>query len=145
MGGDKENLARGYPGNAKYTGVLVAIVTGGMALLASSFWEFCPSEDLVRRWHSCLDHGSSDGAKCTGTPTASVSGAMVLVVQSAQLCPTLCDPMDCSTSGFPVQHQLPKLAQTHVHRVRDAIQPSHPLLSPSPPALNLSQHQGLFK
>ena len=45
MGGDKENLAHGYPGNAKYTGVLVAIVTGGMALLASSFWQFCPSED----------------------------------------------------------------------------------------------------
>jgi len=115
MGGDKENLARGYPGNAKYTGVLVAIVTGGMALLASSFWEFCPSEDLVRRWHSCLDHGSSDGAKCTGTPTASVSGAMVLVVQSAQLCPTLCDPMDCSTSGFCVLFYLLEFAQTDVH------------------------------
>ena len=53
--------------------------------------------------------------------------------------------MDCSTSGFPVQHQVPELAQTHVHRVDDAIQPSHPLLSPSPPALNLSQHQGLFQ
>ena len=57
----------------------------------------------------------------------------------------LCDPMDCSTPGLPVHHQLLELAQTHVHRVGDAIQPSHPLLSPSPPALNLSQHQGLFK
>ena len=57
----------------------------------------------------------------------------------------LCDPMDCSTPGFPVHHQLLELAQTHVHRVGDAIQPSHPLLSPSPPALNLSQHQGLFQ
>ena len=54
------------------------------------------------------------------------------------------DPMDCSTPGFPVLHHLPELAQTHVHWVRDAIQPSHPLSSPSPPAFSLSQHQGLF-
>ena len=63
----------------------------------------------------------------------------------AQLCPTLCDPMNCSTQDLPVHHQLPESTQTHVHRVSDAIQPSHPLLSPSPPALNLSQHQGLFQ
>ena len=63
---------------------------------------------------------------------------------TTQLCPTLCNPMDCSTSGFPVHHQFLKLAQTHVHRVSDAIQPSHPL-SPSSPAFNLSQHQGLFQ
>ena len=67
----------------------------------------------------------------------------------AQLCLTLCDPMDCSTfpcpSGFPDHHQVPELAHTHVHRVGDAIQPSHPLLSPSPPAFNLFQHQGLFQ
>ena len=62
-----------------------------------------------------------------------------------QLCPTLCDPMDCSTPGFPVHHQFPELAQTHVHRVGDAIQPYHPLSSPSPPAFTLSQHQGLFQ
>ena len=62
-----------------------------------------------------------------------------------QLCPTLCDPLDCSTPGFPDDHQLPELTQTHVHWVGDAIQPSHPLLSPSLPAFNLSQHQGLFK
>ena len=60
-----------------------------------------------------------------------------------QLCPTLCDPMDCSTPGFPLHHQLPELAQTHVHPVGDAIQLSHPLSSPSPPAFNLFQHQGL--
>ena len=53
--------------------------------------------------------------------------------------------MDCSTPGFPVHHQFPELAQTHVHQVSDAIQPSYPVLSPSPPAFNLSQHQGLFK
>ena len=63
----------------------------------------------------------------------------------AQSCPTLCDPMDCSTPGLPVHHQLPKLAQTHVHWVSDAIQPSHPLSSPSSPVFNLSQHQGLFQ
>ena len=62
-----------------------------------------------------------------------------------QSCPTLCNPMDYSTPGFPVHHQCPKLAQIHVHRISDAIHPSHPLSSPSPPAFNLSQHQGLFQ
>ena len=62
-----------------------------------------------------------------------------------QSCLTLCDPMNHSTPGLPVHHQLPEFTQTHVHRVSDAIQPSHPLLSPSPPTFNLSQHQGLFK
>jgi len=57
----------------------------------------------------------------------------------------LCDPMDCSTPAFPVHQQLPKLAQTHVHRVGDAIQPSHPLWSPSPPTFSLSQQQALFQ
>ena len=82
--------------------------------------------------------------------TAILSGLTIhlLSVQFSsvtQLYPTLCNPMDWSTPGFPVHHQLPELTQTHVHRVGDAIQPSHPLLSPSPPAFNLSQHQGLFK
>ena len=63
----------------------------------------------------------------------------------AQSCLTLCDPMNCSTPGLPVHHQLPEFTQTHVHRVSDAIQPSHPLSSPSPPAPNPSQHQGLFQ
>ena len=61
------------------------------------------------------------------------------------LCPTLCHPIDCSMPGFPVHHQLSELAQIHVYQVCDVIQPSHPLLSPSLPAFNLSQHQGLFK
>ena len=71
--------------------------------------------------------------------------AMMYSVQFSwvtQSCPTLCDPMDRSTPGLPVHHQLPEFTQTHVDWVGDAIQPSHPLLSPSPPALNLSQHQG---
>ena len=63
----------------------------------------------------------------------------------AKLCPTLCSPMDCSMPGFPVHHQLPVLAQTHVPQVGDAIQPAHPLSSSSPPAFNLSHHQGLFQ
>ena len=62
-----------------------------------------------------------------------------------QSCPTLCDPMNCSTPGLPVYHQLSEFTQTHVHRVSDAIQPSHPLSSPSPPAPNPSQHQGLLQ
>ena len=62
----------------------------------------------------------------------------------AQLCLSLCDPMDCNISGLPVRHQFPELAETHAHWVSDAIQPFHPLSSCSPPALNLSQHQGLF-
>ena len=63
----------------------------------------------------------------------------------AQSCPTLCNPMDCSTPGFPAHHQLLELAQTHVYRASDVMQPSHPLLFPSPPAFNFSQHQGLFQ
>jgi len=63
----------------------------------------------------------------------------------AQSCPTLCDPMNRNTPGLPVHHKLPEFTQTHVHRVSDAIQPSHPLASPSPPALNPSQHQSLFQ
>ena len=63
----------------------------------------------------------------------------------AQLCPTLCDPMNCSTPGLPVHHQLPEFTQTHVHQVGEAIQPSHSLSSLSPPASNPSQHQGLFQ
>ena len=62
----------------------------------------------------------------------------------AHLCLTICDTMDCSMPGFPVHHQLPQLTQTHVHWVNDAIQPSHPLSSPFPPAFNLSQLQGLL-
>ena len=62
-----------------------------------------------------------------------------------QSCPTLCDLMNCSTPGLPVYHQLQEFTQTHAHRVGDAIQTSHPLSSPTPPALNLSQHQGIFK
>ena len=73
---------------------------------------------------------------------ACVLGHFSSVTQS---CHTLCDPMDQTTTGLPVHHQLSEFTQTHVHRVGNAIQPSHPLSSPSPPAFNLSQHHGLFK
>ena len=78
----------------------------------------------------------------------SISDAGAISVQFssvAQWCLTLCDPMNRSMPGLPVHHQLPEFTQTHVHRVSDAIQPSHPLLFPSPPAPNPSQHQGLFQ
>ena len=68
-----------------------------------------------------------------------------LVNSVAQSCPTLCDPIDCSMSGFPVHHQLLELTQTHIHQIGDAIQQFYPLLPSSPPTFNLSQHQGLFK
>ena len=73
------------------------------------------------------------------------SGESVQFSSVARLYPTLCDPMNCSTPGLPVHHQLPEFTQTHLHRVSDAIQLSHPLSSPSPPAPNPSQHQSLFQ
>ena len=68
-----------------------------------------------------------------------------ITFSSVQSCLTLCDPMNCGTPSLPVCHQFPELTQTHVHRVSDAIQPSHPLLSPFPPAPNPSQHQSFFQ
>ena len=88
---------------------------------------------IVRKSPNCHYHYS-----CMLEPLLSKSSV-------AQSCPTLCDPMDCSMPGFPVLHCLPEFAQTHIHWVGDAIQPSHPLLSPSPAAFNLSQHQGLLQ
>ena len=79
-------------------------------------------------------------AKATFTPTSKLK--FLYVTQS---CPALCDPMNCSTPRLPVHHQLPEFTQTHVPRVGDAIQPSHPLSSPFPPAPDTSQHQSLFQ
>ena len=78
-------------------------------------------------------------------PCPSPASGGTLLSSVAQSCLTLCDPMDCSTPGLPVHHQLPELAQTRIHGVSDAIQLSHPLSSPFPPAFNFSQHQGLCK
>ena len=93
---------------------------------------------IVSLWRSKTEIW--EGIKDRKTKAASVQFSSV-----AQSCPTLCDPMNHSTPGLPVHHHLPDFTQTHVHRVGDAIQPSHPLTSPSPPTFNLSQHQGLSK
>ena len=95
-----------------------------------------------------VSHSSRGYKSEIRVPTQLSSDASHFLTQFSsvtQSCPTFCDPMDCSTPGFPVHLQLPELAQAHVHRVGDAIQPPHPLPSPSPPAFNLSQHQGLFQ
>ena len=94
-------------------------------------------------WEGLLEASNSTKTFKQRLKLPSLSGIQFSSV--AQSCPALRNPMDCSTLGFPNHHQLPKLAQTHVHWVGDAIQPFHPLSSPSPPAFNLSQHQGLFK
>ena len=80
-----------------------------------------------------------------GKPPGLTEACPVQFSSVAQSCPTLCDPMNRSTPGLPVHHQLPEFTQTHVHLVSDAIQPSHLLSSPSPPAPNPYQHQSLFQ
>ena len=99
--------------------------------LPPRFVPICPSTSGNQKYGGGLSpgHPGVPGICCSAT----------------QSCSTLCDPMDRSAPGLLVLHYLQELAQTHVHRVGDAIQPSHPLLPPSPPALNLSQHQGLFQ
>ena len=101
----------------------------------TSGWGWLPEETTeTRGWNVSPTPNFTEGRR-----------AGQLVSSVIQSCPALCDPMDCSTPGFPVDHQLLGLDETHVHRVGDAIQPFHPLSSPSPPVFNLSQHQGLFQ
>ena len=117
----------------------------------SQLWDFCVpfswySSELSREsfWYR-----HQKGAERVPLPLLVFSWMLYSYFSSfgsvAQSCPTLCDPMNCSMPGLPVHHQLPEFTQTHVHRVCDAIQPSHPLSSPSPPAPNPSQHQSLFQ
>ena len=99
-----------------------------------------------RRMQKYLDLDSSSDARAREEMKSSeIITSLCQFSSVAQSCPTLCDPMNHNTPGLPVHHQLPEFTQTHVHRVGDAIQPSHPLLSPFPPAPNPSQHQGLFQ
>ena len=102
----------------------------------------------VRRSHKEMDTTEQLTHTQTRTHTISKDAHNEHLVQFSfviQSCVTLWDPVNRSTPGLPVHHKLPEFIQTHVHCVGDAIQPSHPLSSPSPPALNPSQHQGLFK
>ena len=114
-------------------------------------WEICMQ---VRKQHLELDMEQQTGSKLGKEHVEVVywHPAYLTYMQSSvqfssvsHLCPTVCNPMDWSTPRLPVHHQLPEFTEIHVHWVSDAIQPSHPLSSPSPPALNLSHHQGLFK
>ena len=104
---------------------------------------FLPGESQVQRslvgYHP-WGHKESNMTEMTQHSISSVQFSSV-----SQSCPTLCDPMNHSMPGLPVHHHLPEFTQTHIHRISDAIQPSHPLSSPSPPAPNLSQHQSLFQ
>ena len=106
------------------------------------------SEELKSLLTKGKEESENVGLKLNIQKTKIVASSPISSVQFSsvtQSCLTLCDPMNHSAPGFPVHHQLPQSTQTHVHWVGDTMQPSHPLLSPSPPALNLSQHQGLFQ
>ena len=103
------------------------------------FWDLYVNQAPSTSSKTSRFHVESDKEIC---PIGEEAGVFSVQFSSvAQSCPTLCDPMNRSTPGLPVHHQLPEFTQTHVHRVDDAIQPSHPLSSPSPPAPNPSQHQ----
>ena len=128
-------------------------------------WDFFPGKNtgvgchfllqgifLTHRLKLCLPHWQEDSLPLVppGKPHSIYSSLHLVYISVqfssfAQSCLTLCDPMNCSMPGFSVHHQCLEFTQTHVHRVGDAIQPSHPLSSFSPPAPNPSQHQGLFQ
>ena len=131
-------------------------LTGLISLLSKRLWRVLQHHGLKASilWHSAflmvqLSHPYMTNEKTIPlTIWTFVNKMMSLLFQFSsvtQPCPILCNPMNHSTPGLPVHHQLPESTQIHVHWVGDAIQPSYPLLSPSPPALNLSQHQSLFK
>ena len=120
-------------------------------LLAHSEWaqEMLVWVDSWRKFSansfSCKAHLWVITSTCFSNSSKQTGGSSVQFNSVAQLCSTLWDPMDCSTPGLPVHRHLLAFTQTHVHCVGDAIQPSHPLSSPSPPSVNLSQHQGFFQ
>ena len=99
--------------------------------------------DIVIKMWVFFDEKAVEGKILSTILVCQAMKTSVSSVAQLQLSP--CDPMDCGMPSFPLHHKLPKLAQTHIHQVSDAIQPPHPLSSPSPPTFNLSQHQGLFK
>ena len=103
------------------------------------------SNSLPSLWPGCSVHGILQQEYWRGLPFASPLYTIVQFSSASQSCPTLCDPLDCSTPGLPVHQKLPKFTQTHVHGIGDAIQLSHSLSLSSPPTLNLSQQQDLFQ
>ena len=128
-------------GENKLPLVLIVFTLLAMSVSKSLLLLLFGYEVLSQLFCDLMDY-SPLGSSVHGIPQARIPVQFSSVTQS---CPTLCDPMNCSMTGLPVHHQLLESTQTHVHWVSDAIQPSHPLSSPSPPTLNLSQHQGLFK
>ena len=116
--------------------------------MAASQSNLCQKPSPVYQWEGCLsDRGSSRSLHMCPVLLCQyfLEEKSVQFSSVAQSCPTLCNPMNRSTPGLPVHHKVPEFTQTQVHRVSDAIQPSHPLASPSPPAPNPSQHQSLFQ
>jgi len=105
----------------------------------------CETCRQVKKHQLKLDLGKWTGSKLEKEYVKAVYCHSTYFSSVIQSCLNLCDTMNCSTPGIPVHHQLPESTQTHVHWVGDAIQPSNPLSSPSSPALNLSQHQGIFQ
>ena len=102
-------------------------------------------EELKNLLIKVKEESEKAGLKCSIQKPKIMASSPIQLSSVGQSHPTLCDPMNHSTPGLPVHHQLLELTQTHVHQVGDAIQPSHPLSSPSPPAPNPSQHEGLFQ
>ena len=116
---------------------------GEKGMLLYCWWECKLIQPL---WKTVWRFLKKQGIKPPYDPAIPLLGIYPVHFSSVtQLCPSLCDPMNCSMPGLPVHHQLPEFTETHVHQVSDAIQPSHPLSSPSPLAPHPSQHQSLFQ
>ena len=122
--------------------VCVCVLGGGSLFLTPLYPGSCKTKPCPPLSHAISGVGGASGTAGWEKGKEKRPWGCCSVTKS---CLARCDPADCSMPGFSVLHCLPDFAQTHVHRVSDAIQPSHPLSSPSPPALNLSQHQGLFQ
>ena len=126
---------------------------GFFSLGERCWWGRRISQIGIRCWVKSIETVKTFGLKHHAEPQGDVDiylwGAVYFIVDQfssvTQSCLTLCNPVDCSTSGLPVHHQLPELTQIHIHGIDDAIQPSHPLRSSSPSAFSLSQHQELFQ